>query len=217
MQELLEPEVLGLLSEYGIQSPNFRLAKSEQEAVKVARELGFPLVMKIVSPDILHKTDVGGVRIGLKDVGEVKSCYDQMMQDVARCSPNARLEGVILYTLVSDGPEVIIGLTQDVTFGTVLMFGLGGVFTEALCDITFRAVPIQRKDALQMIKNIKNTSILKGWRGQRAVNIDELADLLCKVSQIAVEHPEIEEMDLNPVRMLEAGLFVLDGKILKKS
>lgn len=216
MPALLEYEVMDLLKAYDIHCPDYALANSEREAADAVQKLSTPVVMKIVSPDILHKSDVGGVRIGLKDPASAAVAYRQMIDTVSRKCPQAVLKGVVLYPQAADGLEVIIGVTQDVTFGPVIMFGLGGVFVEVLRDVTFRAIPITRNDAFQMIHGIKNHAVLKGWRGQKPVDVERLMDLLCNVSRLISEHPEIEEMDLNPVRILEDDILVLDAKLITR-
>jgi acyl-CoA synthetase (NDP forming) len=214
MTAMLEYKVMDLLESYSIHCPDHRFSRTALEVRQAAGELGYPLVMKIVSPDILHKSDVGGVRIGLKDLGDIQRAYDQILRNVTEKCPEAHLEGVLLTRQVPDGMEVIIGLTQDATFGPVLMFGLGGIFVEVLKDVTFRAIPIQKLDAYQMIHGIKNHVVLSGWRGQKPVDIDILGELLLKVSKLACDHPEIKEMDLNPVRVVDTDLWVLDGKAI---
>lgn len=215
MPALLEFEAVNLLEQSHIHCPPYRVATSPDEAAAAMENLGKPLVMKILSPDILHKSDVGGVKIGLKDADMIAKAYREMLAEIASKNPSARLEGVILYPQVEDGLEVIIGVTRDISFGPVIMFGLGGIFVEVVKDIVFRAIPITEKDARQMITEIKNAKVLNGWRGHKSVDLHLLADLLCKVSQLIMDHPEIEEMDLNPVRILDNNqMVVLDAKII---
>lgn len=216
MPALLEYQVIELLQSYEIPCPPHAVASSPQEAAAAAHKLSFPVVMKILSPDILHKSDVGGVRLNLKDTGSVFAAYSQMIQTVSTKCPQALLKGVILYPQVADGLEVIVGVTQDVTFGPVLMFGLGGVFVEVMRDVAFRAIPIRPTDAYQMIHSIKNYKVLQGWRGQKPVDMDRLAGLLCNVSRLVNEHPEIAEMDLNPVRIDGENMWVLDAKLVTR-
>ncbi len=217
MPALLESEAVNLLEQAHIHCPPYRVATSPEEAAAALEQLGKPLVMKILSPEILHKSDVGGVKIGLKDADGIAKAYREMLAEVASKNPSARLEGVILYPQVEDGLEVIIGVTRDISFGPVIMFGLGGIFVEVVKDIVFRAIPITEKDARQMISEIKNAKVLKGWRGHKPVDLNLLSDLLCKVSQLITDHPEIEEMDLNPVRILDDNhMVVLDAKIIHR-
>jgi acyl-CoA synthetase (NDP forming) len=216
MSALLEYQVMDLLDKYGIEHPKYALAASADEAVSAMDKLTLPLVMKIVSPDVLHKSDVGGVLIGLKNEQDVRDGYDTIIKNVTRHKPEADIRGVILYPIAQEGLEVIIGVTQDVTFGPVIMFGLGGIFVELLRDVTFRAIPIGMKDANQMINGIKNKVLLDGWRGSKAVDKVKLADLLCRVSTLISEHDEIGELDLNPVRITDEGLLALDARIILK-
>jgi acyl-CoA synthetase (NDP forming) len=216
MSALLEYQVMDLLDEYGIAHPDYALAKSESEAVDAIGKLSLPLVMKIVSPDVLHKSDVGGVLLGLKNEKDVKDGYDRIIKNVSLHKPEADLHGVILYPMAPEGLEVIVGVTQDVTFGPVIMFGLGGIFVELLRDVTFRAIPITMRDARQMINGIKNSVLLEGWRGSKPIDKEKLADVLYRVSNLVSEHDEISELDLNPVRITEEGLFALDARIILK-
>lgn len=216
MNVLLEHQVMDLLEQYGAPVLPHRFVTTPVEAATAAAELGFPVVMKIVSPDILHKSDVGGVKVGLPDVSAVKAGFTQMMGSVQQARPQAALLGALLYPQAPEGLEFIVGLVQDASFGPVLMFGLGGVFVEALADATFRAVPITQRDALQMIRGIKTQKVLAGWRGNPPVDVEDLAGLLVKVSDLAAAHPEIAEMDLNPVRACPNGALILDARIILK-
>ena len=211
---MLEPEVLDFLEHNGLHIPAHHFVRNIDEAKDAARQLNSPFVMKIVSPDILHKSDVGGVRLGLKNPSEVELAFIEMMAEIKSKCPQARLDGALIVEQVPQGLEVIVGITQDTTFGPVIMFGLGGIFVESMRDVVFRAVPIEKRDALQMILGIKNKQVFFGWRGKPQVDIEKLADLIFRVSVISDQHPEIRELDINPIRVCEDDIYILDARVL---
>ena len=213
-RSLLETEAKELLREYGIPVPDFKLIKSEEEIIGLAKEINFPIVMKIVSPDIIHKTDTGGVKINIKDEKEAKSAYQEIISKAKEYNKNAEISGVIAYAMVPQGTEIIIGMMKDPHFGPVIMFGLGGIFVEVLKDISFRILPIEERDAEEMIAEIKGYEILKGVRGEGPKDIKAIKNLLLKISQLALENPEISEIDLNPVFVFEKGLQVIDVRMI---
>ncbi len=211
---LLETEAKELLREYGIPVPDFKLIKSEDEIVGLAKEINFPLVMKIVSPDIIHKTDAGGVKVGIKDEKEAKTAYQDIIYKVKKYKKEAKISGVIAYSMIPQGTEIIIGMMKDLHFGPVIMFGLGGIFVEILKDISFRILPIEARDAEEMISEIKGYQILKGIRGEEPKDIEAIKDILLKISQLTLENPEIKEIDLNPVFVFNEGLQVVDARMI---
>jgi acyl-CoA synthetase (NDP forming) len=211
---LLETEAKELLREYGISVPDFKLIKSEDEIVGLAKEINFPLVMKIVSPDIIHKTDAGGVKVGIKDEKEAKTAYQDIIYKVKKYKKEAKISGVIAYSMIPQGTEIIIGMMKDLHFGPVIMFGLGGIFVEILKDISFRILPIEARDAEEMISEIKGYQILKGIRGEEPKDIEAIKDILLKISQLTLENPEIKEIDLNPVFVFNEGLQVVDARMI---
>jgi len=213
-RSLLETEAKELLKEYGIPVPDFKLIKSEEEISGLAKEINFPITMKIVSPDIMHKTDAGGVKINIKDEKEAKLAYQEIIFQAKKYNKEARIEGVITYTMVPQGTEIIIGMMKDPHFGPVIMFGLGGIFVEILKDISFRILPIEERDAREMITEIKGYEILKGARGEASKDIEAIKILLMKVSQLTMENPEINEIDLNPIFVFEKGLQVVDARMI---
>ena len=213
-RSLLETEAKELLKEYKIPVPNFKLIKSENEIIGLAKEINFPIVMKIVSPDIIHKTDAGGVKVGIKDEKEAELAYQEIISKVKKYNKEAKIEGVIVYPMVLQGTEIIIGMMKDPNFGPVVMFGLGGIFVEVLKDISFRILPIEERDAEEMIAEIKGYKILKGIRGELPKNIKAIKDLLMKISQLTTENPEINEIDLNPIFVFEKGLQVVDARMI---
>jgi len=213
-RSLLETEAKELLKEYGIPVPDFKLIKSEDEIIELTKEINFPIVMKIVSPDIIHKTDAGGVKLNIKDETEAESAYQEIIFQAKKYNKEARIEGVIAYTMVPQGTEIIIGMMKDPHFGPVIMFGLGGIFVEILKDISFRILPIEERDAREMVNEIKGFEILKGVRGEGPKNIKAIKNLLLKISQLALENPEINEIDLNPIFVFEKGLQIVDARMI---
>jgi len=211
---LLETEAKELLREYGIPVPDFKLIKSEDEIVGLAKEINFPIVMKIVSPDIIHKTDAGGVKVGIKDEKEAKTAYKDIIYKVKKYKKEAKISGVIAYSMIPQGTEIIIGMMKDLHFGPVIMFGLGGIFVEILKDISFRILPLEERDAEEMIAEIKGFKILKGMRGETPKDIQSIRDVLMKISQLVMENPEIKEIDLNPVFVFNQGLQVVDARMI---
>ncbi len=213
---LLEPEAVSLLYDYGIPYPDHAVAHSAEEAAILAARLGYPVVLKVVSPDAPHKSDVGGVVVGLDDGPSVANTYDRIVATVREHVPGADIQGILVSKQVSAGLEVIVGALHDVMFGPTVMFGLGGIFTEVLKDVSFRVVPLEYRDAQEMVREIRGWSLLEGVRGQSGYDVEALIKLLLTVSQMITERPEIEELDLNPVRLFEHGLMALDVRILRR-
>jgi acyl-CoA synthetase (NDP forming) len=211
---LLETEAKELLREYNIPVPDFKLIKSEEEITGLAKEINFPIVMKIVSPDIIHKTEAGGVKIGVNTEKEAKLAYQGIISKAKKYNKNVEISGVIVYSMVPQGIEVIIGVMKDPHFGPVIMFGLGGIFVEVLKDISFRVLPIEERDAREMIAEIKGYKILKGARGNPPRDIQAIKKVLMKVSKLTAENPEINEIDLNPIFVFEKGLQVVDARMI---
>jgi len=211
---LTEIESKQILEEAGIPTVKARLARTPQEAARAAGEIGFPVVLKIVSPDVTHKSDVGGVRLGLASAREVEAAFREIVDAVRRQQPEARVEGVSVQAMARPGIEVIIGMSKDPQFGPVLMFGLGGILVEVLKDVSFRIVPLEPKDARQMIREIKGFPVLQGFRGQEPADLEALERLLLQLSQFVEAHPEIEELDLNPVFAYSDGCVAVDARIV---
>jgi acyl-CoA synthetase (NDP forming) len=210
-----EPEAIALLRDYGIAYPDHGFARSAEEAVELAERVGYPLVLKVVSPDVIHKSDMGGVAVGIGDAQSVSRAYEGILKSVRARVSNADVQGMLVCRQAPSGLEVIVGAMQDVMFGPALMFGLGGIFAEVLKDVTFRVLPIKRVDAEEMVREIRGYRLLAGTRGQEGYDIPALIDLLLAVSRMITDRPEIEELDLNPVRLHEQGLMVLDVRIMQ--
>ena len=213
---LTEIESKELLRQAGINTVDTRLATCKSEAVSISKQLGFPAVLKIASPDIAHKSEANGVRLGLETAQQVEKAYDEILSEVSQKYPEARVQGISVQRMAPPGIEVIIGMSKDAQFGPVLMFGLGGVLVEVLKDVSFRIVPLSRRDAAEMIREIKGYPLLEGYRGQEAVDIPHLEKLLLKVSDFVEKHPEIRELDLNPVIASGDGAVAVDARIVLK-
>ena len=203
-----------ILSEYGIKVPQYALVTSSDEAVKKSKEIGFPLVAKIVSADILHKTDVGGVKVGLRSEDEVKKAFDDMYH---RLKEKFDVKGVLLEKMVPNGVELIIGLQNDSQFGPSIMVGLGGIYTELLKDVSFRVLPITKDDAIKMLNSLRGRDILKGFRGSKPVNMDMISEAIVNIGTLGVDLAgKYESIDFNPVVVYPDGYFVVDAKIILK-
>ncbi len=211
---LTEVEAKQIMKEAGLNVVETRLAKTKAEAQKTARELGFPVVLKIVSPEIVHKSDIGGVKLGLKDEAAVGAAFDEVMAAAKRASPKAHIHGVSVQAMARPGTEVILGMSKDPQFGPVIMFGLGGVLVEVLKDVAFRIVPLAQRDASQMVREIKGFPVLQGYRGQDPADIARLEEAILTLSKFVEGHPEIKELDLNPIFAYKDGLAAVDARIV---
>jgi acetyltransferase len=203
---------------YGFNVPAGELAVDGAAAVAVAKKIGFPVVMKVSSADIIHKSDVGGVKINLADAAAVQTAYDTMMTSIKGKMPNAKIDGVYVEKMGARGTEIILGMARDPQFGPMVMFGLGGIFVEVLKDVTFELAPMTADEALEMLTRTKSYALLKGVRGQAGVNIGAVVEALQRLSQLVTDFPEITELDINP--MIAAGPdtvpMVADGRMTLK-
>ncbi len=211
---LTEVEAKRLLAEAGIPVIETKLAGNKEEAAAVAAELGYPVALKIVSEQITHKSDVGGVKLGLSSADEVTAAFDAIMEAARSAAPDATLDGVSVQRMAEPGIEVITGMTTDAQFGPVLMFGLGGVLVEVLKDVAFRVVPITARDARQMVREIQGFPLLQGHRGQEPADLEALEGLLLKLSEFIEAHPDVTEIDLNPVLAYPKGAVAVDARIV---
>jgi acetate---CoA ligase (ADP-forming) subunit beta len=211
---LTEIEAKELLRQAGINVVETKLAKSRDEAVAISQQFGFPVVLKIVSADVVHKTDAGGVKLGLKTAVQVGKAWDEIMKSVKKAFPEAKIEGVSVQPMAKPGLEVIIGMSKDAQFGPVLMFGLGGIFVEIIKDVSFRIVPLQKRDAKEMVREIKGFPLLNGYRGSEPVDIANLENLLLKVSAFVEQTPQIKELDLNPIFAYKDGAVAVDARVI---
>ena len=211
---LTEFESKRILKQIGIPVVETRLAKNQKEAVSIGRRIGFPVVLKITSPNVVHKTDSGGVKLGLKNISEVKKAYDDILKSVKKKHPSALIHGISVQKMAPPGTEVIIGTSKDIQFGPVIMFGLGGIFVEVLKDVSFRIIPVGRKDAQEMIQEIKGYPLLRGYRGKEPANIPSLIGMILKISKWINENPGIKEMELNPVFVYKNKALAVDARIV---
>ncbi|MDI6847625.1 MAG: acetate--CoA ligase family protein [Candidatus Bathyarchaeia archaeon] len=211
---LLESEAKTVCTKYGIQVTNFKVAKNEAEAVKFAEKIGYPVVLKIVSPDIIHKSDIGGVIINLKNSKSVRNAYRQIVKNVRKRRTKARIVGILVQEMAPSSTEVIVGAIKDPQFGPALMFGLGGIFVEVLKDVTFRVAPIMEDEAREMIAEVKAYPLLKGYRNLPPADIDAIVQILLNTSRLVMEHQEIKELDLNPIMVYEKGAKTVDARII---
>lgn len=209
-------ESIGILEAYGLPVVGYAETKTVEETVSAAEKMGYPVVMKIMSPDITHKSDAGGVRLNLKNKDEVKEAYQKMMADVKSHVPNARLEGVQLQQMLGNGNEVIIGMIRDPTFGPLIMFGLGGIYVEILKDVCFGVAPLNKEEAEQLVRSIKAFKIFEGARGAKAVDMKLLTDAIVKVAQLVCDFPEIKEFEINPMRIMDDGVtaYCMDMRMM---
>jgi acyl-CoA synthetase (NDP forming) len=214
---LTELESKQMLKEAGIATTEIRLAKSKEEAISLSKEMGFPVVLKIVSPDVLHKSDVGGVKLSLGSEQEVGKAFYEIISSIKEHESGAKIEGVSVQNMAKPGTEVIIGMSKDPQFGPVLMFGLGGILVEVLKDVSFRIVPLTKRDAREMIKELKGYPILEGYRGQEPANTEVLETILLKVSDFIEGKPEIKEMDINPIFAYSDGALAVDARVILES
>lgn len=201
---------MGWLRENGIATPPFRFTSGADEAVAACAEIGFPVVMKVVSPDILHKSERGGVIVGIRDEAAARAAFKTIRERAA----GTDFRGVIIYPLIRGSQEVLVGISRDPQFGPVIAFGLGGIYTEVLRDVALRVAPIGRTEADAMIRSIRAFPILAGARGQRACDLDSLAALLMHVSELPFRYPNIAELDLNPVFAGPDGAVAGDVRVI---
>jgi acetyl coenzyme A synthetase (ADP forming)-like protein len=211
---LTAPEGKLVCDAYGIPVPKEGVAKSASEAAKIAADMGFPVVMKIVSPDILHKTEAGGVMVGVKTSADVEKNYATILANAKKYKSDAKIEGIQVQQMLLGGQEVIVGAVTDGSFGKLVAFGLGGVLVEVLKDITFRLAPATKQDALSMLDGIQAHEMLKGVRGSDPANRDAIADIIVNVSKLITDFPEIAEMDLNPVFATKTNAIAADVRIV---
>lgn len=211
-----EEQTRTILQAYGVHIVRGGSADEELSAGKIAEEIGFPVVMKINSPDILHKSDFGGIRLGLRNKEEVQIAFIEMMEMIRNKKPDARLEGVLIEAMAPKGSEVIIGMKRDPGFGAMMMFGFGGIFVELFKDVSFRVAPLTKSDAYEMIMTTKAGKLLQGYRGEKEKDIDAIVDVILKLSQISIDFDQIEEIEINPLLVLEEGVLALDGRVILK-
>ena len=211
---LLEAEAKAICMEYNIPVTIFKLAKNEEEAATFANQIGFPVVLKIVSPEIIHKSDAGGVRVNLKSATEVRSAYVRIVENAKKYNPEAKIIGVLVQEMAPQSTEVIVGAIKDPQFGQTLMFGLGGIFVELLKDVAFRIAPLTREDATEMVTKVKAYPLLTGYRNTPPADLDAIIKVLLNTSKLVMDYPEIKELDLNPIMAYQKGVKTVDARII---
>lgn len=211
---LSEVEAKAMLAAHGLAVTDTRLAASVDEAAAIAEELGYPVALKVVADEITHKTDVGGVELGIADADELRAAAGRIHEAVTAAAPGVQPAGLSVQPMAAPGTEVILGITQDQQFGPVLMFGLGGVFVEVLKDVAFRVVPLEARDAGEMIREIAGFAVLEGFRGSEPADLAALEQMLLQLSSFAEAHPEVAELDLNPVFARPDGAVAVDARIV---
>ena len=209
---LTEFESKKLLNNIGIKIPSQRLTSSKEETISAAKDIGFPVVMKLIAEDIVHKSDTGAVKLNIKNEQETGTAYDELMNIPSESEKQISVQEMAPEPIT----ELIIGMTTDAQFGPALMFGIGGILVELLEDVSFRIAPITEYDAKEMIHEIKGFPILDGYRGKPKADINAIVDTLLRISELVTKHPEINEMDLNPVFIYEDGLICVDARIILK-
>ncbi|MDD5014686.1 MAG: acetate--CoA ligase family protein [Atribacterota bacterium] len=215
-RNLTEAEAYEVLSKYGIPVPKYSVVSTEEEVLQIAKKLGFPLVMKIVSPDIMHKTDIGGIEMNISNLAQIKKAYKNIICSIRKNKPEARIKGVLLYKQAPKGVEVIVGMIRDSQFGPTVMFGLGGIFIEILKDVTFRVCTVERADIEEMLTEIQGIKMLQDYRGQARCDINAIIDIILEISRLALDYPVIKGIDLNPILVYEKGTMVVDAKVFLK-
>jgi acyl-CoA synthetase (NDP forming) len=213
---VLETDAARLLKEYNIPYPEHGLSQSAEDAVKIANRVGYPVVLKVVSSQILHKSDVGGVMVDLTNAEQVRNGFQKIYDRILAAETHVSIKGLMVCHQAAEGLEAIVGAYDDSVFGPTVMFGLGGVFAELFQDVSFRIAPLKRVDAEEMIQEIKGYPLIIGVRGRTMVDTKHLIDLILNVSRLVTEHSEIIEFDLNPVRLYKDSLLALDVRLIKK-
>jgi acyl-CoA synthetase (NDP forming) len=214
-----EAQALGLLAAAGIPVMPHAVASNKTEAIAAADRFGYPVVLKIASADILHKSDLGGVRLNLNTANEVALAYDQVIDAARQHAPDARLDGVLVAAMISGGIECIVGVKRDATLGALVMFGLGGIDVELYRDVSFRLAPFDRAEALSMIFEVRASAMLRGYRGRPAADVDALADVLVRLAGCAAATPALESVDINPLAVLSKGhgVVALDALVVGRA
>ena len=211
---LLEHEAAQVCEGYGLSLPAGSFAQDKEQAVSIAQELGYPVVMKVVSPQVIHKSEVEGVRVGIANEEELLESWDSISASVMSHEPNAEIRGQFIVGMAGEGVETIVGLKRDDTFGPVVMFGIGGIFVELYKDVSFRLCPLADSEVEAMVHDVKGHKLLKGFRGGPEADMEALKQVILTVCSMGTDNPEIASIDLNPVRVNENGALALDTRII---
>jgi len=213
-KSLLEPEALDVLKTWEIPVPECVVVKDVEEAVSAAKNIGYPVVLKVISPDILHKTEAGGVKTGLKNEQEIVDSFNEMIFDISERHTTAKIEGFLIEKMVDKGIEVIIGGIRDAQFGPAVMFGVGGVMVELLNDVSFRLAPVTEEECIEMMMEIKSYPLLTGYRGAEPCDMDAITNIIIKVGSIMHEVDGIREMEINPLIAYPKGVMAVDARVI---
>lgn len=216
-KSLLEPEALGVLKAWEIPVPECVVVKDAEEAVSAAKNIGYPVVLKVISGDILHKTEAGGVKTGLKNEKEIVDSFNEMIFDISDHHATAKIEGFLIEKMADKGIEVIIGGIRDAQFGPAVMFGVGGVMVELLNDVCFRLAPVTEEECIEMMMEIKSYPLLAGYRGAEPCDMDAITNIIIKVGSIMHEVDEIKEMEINPLIVYPKGVVAVDARVVLRS
>jgi acetate---CoA ligase (ADP-forming) subunit beta len=211
---LLETEAKIICTDYNLPVTKFMIAKNEKDVGLFAEKIGYPIVLKIISPDIIHKTEAGGVLVNLKNTVEVMAGYRKILENARKYNSNAEVVGILVQEMAPQSTEVIVGALKDPQFGQTIMFGLGGIFVELLKDVSFRVAPLTSGDAQEMITQLKAFPLLKGYRNTPPVGIDALISIICSTSRLVMENPDIKELDLNPIMAYSKSAKIVDARII---
>jgi acyl-CoA synthetase (NDP forming) len=214
---LTEIEAKQVMEGIGIPTPEYHLAQSVEEAVDYAGQVGFPVVLKVVSPEIIHKSDAKGVLLNLQTEEEVKEGYERILKNAQNFNPNARVLGISVQKMLKSGVEVIVGVKRDNVFGPVVLFGLGGIFVELLKDVSLRVLPLAEQDIKNMMKEIQGYPLLDGYRGSKPIDFQSLESIIFKIAQLCTQFSQISELELNPIIAYEDGAWAADARILMES
>jgi len=212
----LPDEALALVKLFGVDVPEYALVKTAEEAVEVSKEIGFPLALKIASQDVLHKSDIGGVVINLKNVEEVERNYNKVLDNLKRIVPDARIGGVLIQKQLPEATHLIVGGVYDEQFGPTVMFGLGGVFVELFKDVSFRIAPVTETEAMEMVKEIKAYPVLSGYRGSKKLDIEQVTKTIVNISELITNISIIQEVELNPLFAYEKSVIAVDARVILK-
>jgi acetyl-CoA synthetase (ADP-forming) len=212
----LPDEALALVKLFGVDVPEYALVKTAEEAVEVSKEIGFPLALKIASQDVLHKSDIGGVVINLKNVEEVERNYNKVLDNLKRIVPDARIGGVLIQKQIPEATHLIVGGVYDEQFGPTVMFGLGGVFVELFKDVSFRIAPVTETEAMEMVKEIKAYPVLSGYRGSKKLDIEQVTKTIVNISELITNISIIQEVELNPLFAYEKSVIAVDARVILK-
>lgn len=213
-KNLMEHEAKEVCQEYNISVTKFKLARNLEEAVKFAEEIGYPVVLKIVSPSVIHKSEVGGVLLDLNTSIGVEKGYRAILANVKKLRPDSQVEGILVQEMAPSSVEVIVGAIKDDQFGQSIMFGIGGIFVEVLDDVVFRIAPVTKQEAESMITEIKAYKVLKGYRNQPPSDTKAIAEIISNTSKLVTDYEEIKELDLNPIMVYEKGAKTVDARII---